>query len=463
MAECRLLSRWLKVRGIDGWAWSLMIGCWLEPLVLTSLGGQLSYLLSLLLYFVEGGELIRSLLLNLVGLPLILNCVYEVHVLSFIMSYLVSPIFTLLLFPGTIFSVVLYPWWRAPALWFNQLLVLLHRLLVNCAGMPGMICFGKPPGWAVWLLLIISLMIIDRPTDRKAYVRLLTAYLVIFSLIHFPLAGEVVFVDVGQGDSMIIRTPFNRHILMVDTGGRLNFRQPHWAHVQSQMRAERTSINYLKSKGVNHLDAVLLSHSDADHIGDLPAVLTKLKVKRIYVPAGMEKLVKFQRRLPAGTSAEVIPTKKGDWCEGILFALHPAKSGQGKNGDSLTLLGNFGGQNFLFTGDLDQHGERQVIQSFPDLKVDVLKLGHHGSRTASGTVFLRTVRPTLGIVSAGRFNRYGHPHTATIQRLKSLGIQAWSTQQYGMIKYQYFGKKGHWLTTLRGEELRWMLPPYRNS
>lgn len=463
MAECRLLSRWLKVCGIDGWAWSLMIGCWLEPLVLTSLGGQLSYLLSLLLYLLEGGEFFRSLLLNLTGLPLILNCVYEVHILSFIMSYLVSPIFSVLLFPGTILSVLTYPWSRVPALWFKEFLVGMHRILIICAQMPGMIHFGKPPAWAVWLLLVMSLVIIDQPTDRRSYVRLLATYLAIFGLIHFPLTGEVAFVDVGQGDSIIIRTPFNRHVLMIDTGGRLNFRQPHWAHVQSRLQAEKTSINYLKSKGVSHLDAVLLSHSDADHIGDLPAVLTELKVKRIYVPVGMEKLAKFQRKLPAGTTAEVIPTKKGDWCERTLLTLHPQQSGQGKNGDSLTLLGNFGGQSFLFTGDLDQQGERQVVHCFPNLRVDVLKLGHHGSRTASGTGFLRTIRPSIGIVSAGRFNRYGHPHTVTIKRLTSLGIQSWSTQQYGMIRYQYFGKKGHWLTTLRGEELGWMLPPYRNS
>lgn len=463
MAECRLLSRWLRVRGIDGWAWSLMIGCWLDPLVLVSLGGQLSYLLSLLLYMLEGGELRRSLLLNLAGLPLIFNSVYEVHLLSLVMSYLISPLFSVLIFPVTIITAVLYPWWRAPAWWFNQGLVVLHRLLVACARLPGMICYGKPPGWAVWLLLIMSLLLIDQPANRQAYRRLMIAYLGVFCLINFPLTGEVTFVDVGQGDSIIIRTPLNRRVMMIDTGGRLNFRQPRWARAQMRLRAEKTSINYLKSKGINHLDAVLLSHSDADHIGDLPAVLTQLKVKRIYVPAGMEKLPKLQRRLPAGTTTAVLPAKKGDLCEQTLVAVHPEQRGQAQNGDSLTLLGHFGGQNFLFTGDLDQQGERQVLKSFPALKVDVLKLGHHGSRTASGASFLRSIQPSIGIVSAGRFNRYGHPHTVTIQRLKSMGIKTWSTQQYGMIRYRYFGTTGRWSTTLRGEELRWMLPPYRNS
>lgn len=464
MAECRLLPSRLKLPAIDGWAWSLIIGCWLDPLVLTQLGGQLSYLLSLLLHMLEQGEFGKSLLLNLTAVPLIINQVFEFHLLSFIMSYLVSPVFSLLVFPGTIITVLLWPWWTLPAELFNVLLKATHGLLFSCSRLPGMVCFGKPPSWAVWLLLTLSLLLLDQPTKRRNQYLLAGAYMVIFCQLHFPLHGEVIFADIGQGDSIIIKTPLNRRVVMIDTGGRLNFRRPHWAQgppIRSQ--AEKTTINYLKSVGVKRVDAIFLSHSDADHIGDLPAVLEKLAVKRIYVPAGMEKLAKFRRRLPENSPVTVLPAKSGDYCEGILQVVHPDHRGQGKNGDSLTLFGCFGGRNFLFTGDLDLDGEREVIRKYPQLRVDVLKLGHHGSRTASGKDFLLSTRPTVGIISAGRFNRYGHPHNVTVQQLKRLGIRAMSTQQYGMIKYRYFGRNGRWSTTLRGDELKWMLPPYSNS
>ncbi len=464
MAECRLLPARLKLPAIDGWAWSLIIGCWLDPLVLTQLGGQLSYLLSLLLHMLEQGEFFKSLLLNLTTVPLIINKIFEFHLLSFIMSYLVSPIFSLLLFPGTIITVLLWPWWSQPAELFNGLLKATHGLLFSCSHLSGMVCFGKPPSWAVWLLLALSLLLLDQPTNRRHQCLLAGAYLVFFCQLHFPLHGEVIFADVGQGDSIIIKTPLNRRVVMIDTGGRLNFRRPHWAQgPPSRAQAEKTTINYLKSVGVNRLDAVFLSHSDADHIGDLPAVLEKLDVKRIYVPAGMEKLAKFNRRIPPHSAVKVLPVKSGDYCEGILQVVHPDHRGQGKNGDSLTLFGRFGDRNFLFTGDLDLDGERKVIRKYPQLRVDILKLGHHGSRTASGQDFLLATKPTVGIISAGRFNRYGHPHNVTVRRLKRLGIRTMSTQQYGMIRYRYFGRNGRWSTTLRGDELKWMLPPYSNS
>lgn len=464
MAECRLLPARLKLPAIDGWAWSLIIGCWIDPLVLTQLGGQLSYLLSLLLHMLEQGELVKSLLLNLTAVPLIVNKVFEFHLLSFIMSYLVSPLFSLLLFPGTIITVLLWPWWSLPAESFNNLLKLTHGLLFSCSRLPGMVCFGKPPVWAVWLLLGLSLLLLDQPANRRGQLRLAGVYFIVFCQLHFPLHGEVIFADVGQGDSIIIKTPLNRRVIMIDTGGRLGFHRPRWAQGQpGRMQAEKTTINYLKSVGVNRLDAVFLSHSDADHIGDLPAVLTKLRVKRLYVPAGMEKMDKLRRRIPANSTVTVLPARSGDYCEGMLQVVHPDYRGHGKNGDSLTLFGRFGDRNFLFTGDLDLDGEREVIRKYPQLRVDVLKLGHHGSRTASGKDFLLSVHPVVGIISAGRFNRYGHPHNVTVRRLQRLGIRTMSTQQYGMIRYRYFGRNGRWSTTLRGDELKWMLPPYSNS
>lgn len=172
---------------------------------------------------------------------------------------------------------------------------------------------------------------------------------------------------------------------------------------------------------------------------------------------------KLRRRIPANSTVTVLPTRSGDYCEGMLQVVHPDYRGQGKNGDSLTLFGRFGDRNFLFTGDLDLDGEREVIRKYPQLRVDVLKLGHHGSRTASGKDFLLSVHPVVGIISAGRFNRYGHPHNVTVRRLQRLGIRTMSTQQYGMIRYRYFGRNGRWSTTLRGDELKWMLPPYSNS
>lgn len=92
---------------------------------------------------------------------------------------------------------------------------------------------------------------------------------------------------------------------------------------------------------------------------------------------------------------------------------------------------------WLFTGDLDQAGEMKILQKYPNLKVDYFKLGHHGSRTSSKKAFLQAIKPSLAFISAGRNNRFGHPHQETLNTLKELGIPWVSTQDYGMISWYY--------------------------
>ena len=93
-------------------------------------------------------------------------------------------------------------------------------------------------------------------------------YVITGGIIHFPLNGEVTFVDIGQGDSIIIREPFNRRVTMIDTGGKLNFKKPDWATSKhSQDDAPRITINYLKSKCIRQIDNICLTPHDADHIG----------------------------------------------------------------------------------------------------------------------------------------------------------------------------------------------------
>ena len=130
--------------------------------------------------------------------------------------------------------------------------------------------------------------------------------------------------------------------------------------------------------------------------------------------------------------------------------LHPFHSGIGENGDSMVLTCWLGKKRWLFTGDLDRQGERDIIEQYPSLKVDVLKLGHHGSKTASDPKVLKQVSPKLGIISAGRDNRYGHPNEETLQTLKKQGIPYFNTQTDGMISYVFEGNHiGKWHTFLR--------------
>lgn len=122
----------------------------------------------------------------------------------------------------------------------------------------------------------------------------------------------------------------------------------------------------------------------------------------------------------------------------------------------MVLYGQFGLKSFIFMGDLDRRGERQVLQDYPSLKVNIVKLGHHGSRTSSDPNFIKQLEPELAIISAGRHNRYGHPNQETLNTLKMENISSLSTQNQGMIKYCYGSGYGYFKTQLKGDEFNWM-------
>ena len=465
MAEVRLLSHRLRFSRVDAWSISLLIGILLDPYVLLTLGGQLSYLMSLLmpLSLRNVSDLKRAFWLNLVSLPSLFHYVYEVHLLSTLVSWLLIPLFGTILFPLTLIAALTANWLPLLAYRFNQMLRLLHHFFDQLAACPGMLTFGKIPAFWAMVLLILTLWLLADPAQKGSWKLLMLVYCAVFMMIHLPLFGEVTFVDIGQGDCAIVKMPLNRKVIMIDTGGKLHYQMPQWAKSQTNNdQAARTSISYLKSRGITHLDAICLSHSDADHIGYLPTMLDSMRVSEILVPSGMERNQKFTRLIKK--PIQVVPVRAGDQIKGTsLKVVHPFKPGTGKNEDSMVLAGRFGQLRFVFTGDLDRSGERQVIKDYPKLHADVLKLSHHGSKTGSDPKFLYRLQPRYGIVSAGRFNRYGHPNRVTIKNLRRLGITPVSTQQYGMISYCYYQNQGYWKTRLKGDELKWMLPPYANS
>lgn len=465
MAEVRLLSHRLRFSRVDAWSISLVIGILLDPYVLLTLGGQLSYLMSLLmpLSLRNVSDLKRAFWLNLVSLPSLFHYIYEVHLLSTLVSWLLIPLFGTVLFPLTLLAALTASWLPLLAYSFNEMLKLLHRILDQLAAGPGMLVFGQLSSPGAIIILLLTLWLLAEPAKKSSWYILAAAYCVAFLSIHLAPAGEVTFVDIGQGDCAIVRTPFNRQVVMIDTGGRLQYRLPQWAKSQTTSdMAARTSISYLKSRGITRLDAICLSHSDADHIGYLPTVLKSMHVKEVLVPSGMERNPKFKRLV--SQPLKVIPVRADHQPNDLpLKVLHPFKSGTGKNEDSMVLAGRFGSLDFVFTSDLDRKGERAVIDRYSQLRADVLKLSHHGSRTGSDPKFLSRLQPRYGIISAGRFNRYGHPNSVTIKNLRRLGITPVSTQQYGMISYCYYQNQGYWKTRLKGDELKWMLPPYANS
>ncbi len=454
-----------RLRGLNGWSITLMLHLIFSPSLAMNFGGQLSYLLSFSLSRIKWHNRLRQTAgLTIISLPVVVNTTYQIHLLTMVINWLMIPIFSFIVLP-TLLICALCGWLFPELVYFcNNGLMLFQHLIQWLADLPGEVVIGKIGNPLSAVLVVMSLLTADSFKHQKLLrIIILLTYVFIFCWHRFPVQGEVTFFDIGQGDSILIQTPFNRQVIMIDTGGRPQYHRKNIQNSHSSINdAQRISINYLKSKGINQIDAIFLSHRDTDHIGYLESICQELKVQLILVPSGMENLSCFKRKVPA--NVKVLPvTDQCDLTNLKLKVLHPFHSGNGRNEDSMVLYGIFGGKSFIFSGDLDRAGERQVIKYYPQLKADIVKLGHHGSKTSSDPHYLRQLHPQLAIISAGRHNRYGHPHHETISTLKQQQISFWSTQKYGMIKYRYSHDSGKFQTTLKGDEFAWIQSTSKNN
>lgn len=439
----------LHITQVDLLGLTCIIHLLFVPRLFMAAGALLSYILALGLQLTDSfNGLKQSILLNLLLTPLLLLFFYQINFLTVLFNMLVVPYFNWVVMPLAFINVLTFGFTKRLAPFFEKILELGEQLIERLSQTKlGLLDFGQINWWQCLLLLIVSIALIIalreklewRFNCKKIGLTLTVFYAVFFSMIHFPLRGQVTFIDVGQGDSILITTPFPRRAYIIDTGGKLNF-----SGKKVTPQINRITIPFLKSQGINSLDGVFVSHQDADHVGDLGPLLEQIKVKKLFMAQGLLKNPSFQKRI----DGRIKNTKLVELLAGmqvkepqITFnVVYPYQAGEGKNEDSLSLLFRLANKNWLFTGDLGQDGESEIMQKMT-LNVDYFKLGHHGSKTSSKPEFLQAIHPKKVFISAGRNNRFGHPHQETLTTLANQQIPWVSTQDCGMISWYYGGMK----------------------
>lgn len=441
-----------KLTKLDVWSCTLLGGLIFQPLVLLTYGGQLSYLLAFGLVFVEKvGYFKQIFLLNMFTLPVILAHSYQWHFLVLIINFLLLPIFSYGVVPLTIVGTIVFSFFPLLSGCINLLIKWLNQFITTMAELPGLIIFGKISLIFELIILVITAILLTSYKSKKLWIALLFFYGINYFFIHNPFQNLIAFIDVGQGDSTLIKK--NNNTTLIDTGGKLNFANyyKNWQKPERKPEAgaSYSVIPYLKSLGISSLNNMILTHGDADHIGDLKVVLAEVKVENLFVGLGMESdrnLKKLQRKY----HFRINTLKSGSIINSVnLAVLMPNKKGNGKNEDSVVTAGIFGKQSFIFMGDLDKNGEKTIIDNYPNLRANVIKLGHHGSKTSSSSKFIRQLQPQLAIISAGFKNRYGHPHLETIKTLKNNHVNYLITAKEGMIIYHWNMFGNYWQTKLR--------------
>ena len=245
---------------------------------------------------------------------------------------------------------------------------------------------------------------------------------------------EVHYIDVGQGDATLIKC--GSHAMLID-GGNNN---------------KGTTVQlYLKKQGVESLDYVIGTHPDADHIGGLDVIVYKYNCDTVIMP-DYEKDTKTYQEL-----VDVIHDKNMKITYPVVgeqYALGEAKFtiiasnsnsyGGNANDYSVAILLEYGKNRFLFTGDAEETSEAEMLTNGIDISADVYKVAHHGSRSASTQEFLNAVHPKYAVISCGEGNSYGHPHAEVLNRLRSMGVEVFRTDEQGSIIASSDGENINW-------------------
>ena len=239
--------------------------------------------------------------------------------------------------------------------------------------------------------------------------------------------------DVGQGDSHLITTPAGSHIL-VDAGD-----------IKRQDSGKDIIVPYLHHIGVSKLDILIITHADQDHFGGAGSILKTFPVKELWITECARISPKENWQQIIGEAyRRGVPIR--DLSRGLVYrenffeikTVHPeTRRCIDENTQSITLRVKGLGHSVLLTGDLTAQGEAEILKTDVYLKSDVLKLGHHGSKTSSSVPFLDKVNPRLAIISSGRRNRFRHPSKQVIQRLDSMQIPYLNTAEKGTIEIQF--------------------------
>ncbi|MFX3616028.1 MAG: DNA internalization-related competence protein ComEC/Rec2 [Sporolactobacillus sp.] len=462
----------------DGLSLSCLIMVLCDLKVIFDLGFQLSFAVTFALIVSGPGLLAKyksplfrlfmaAVMSELASFPIVIFHFYRLSLLSFFLSVFYVPYLSFIILPFCFmiyFLSCVFPEispFLSNSLDFSlslpqQLLLMLYKnpvLQLNYGAMSfSMLLIAI-------FILIACLLCWEKTAGIRSTVWLLSPFFLIYALVSITSllnpTGAVTFVNVGQGDSMLIQLPHQQGNLLIDTGGTLPYRQPAWMKKRKPYEVGRdTLLPELRAFRVNKLDTVVLTHRDYDHIGGFQALIGQIPIRRLiitpYFDPNASDLSLFKKAIQKGTKISLM--KEGDSFRvggHLFYILSPLTRAEDSNDNSLVIRTHLGGKNWLFTGDLSSEGERKIMAAHLNIRGDILKLGHHGSRLSTSASWLKKVKPVIGIVSCGKNNRYGHPNPEVLVRLKKAGTNVLRTDQSGDLRFEFRGDQVTAIETAR--------------
>ena len=413
---------------------TLIILLSINPFLIYHIAFQYSYIISLsLVLFAKNIKSIKNSILKslyisyisfMVSIPICMYHFYKINILSIILNIVYIPLVSSIIFPLSLISFIVP---KVDAILNIFIKIVETSSLFISKFKIGIVYFPKPN---LIIIIILYIFIFALLYNKKNYIIFLLLFFYKNS-IYFNNNYEIASLDVGQGDSAFIRFPRNKSNLLIDTGGRID---SNYKFTLNQ------TIPYLNSIGINHIDYLILTHGDYDHMGEAINLVINFKVKKVIFNCG--EYNDLEKEL-----IKVLDKKKIQYYSCIKqlnidkFKLYflQTKVYDNENDNSNVIYTELDRYKFMFMGDASTTTEHEILKAYNLTDIDVLKVGHHGSKTSSSIEFINEINPKYSIISVGKNNRYGHPNKETLDNLENSKI--YRTDQDGSIMFKIKNNK----------------------
>lgn len=413
----------LKIKKLDILFLTLFFSIIINPFIIYDLGYIYSYTISFFLVLfsnkIKGKKGISktvfiSLLSFFVSFPITIYNSYEINILSIFLNIILVPIISLIILPLTLITFI-FPI-------FDNILYFFTSKLESISLMLSSIKITRFifPKISILLIIIYYIFIfLSYKNLRYLYIIILFTISIYFSP-YFTSSLSTTINDVGEGDSIFIRLPFNKGNILIDTG-------------YSEYKMSNEIIPYIKSMGTKKIDYLIITHGDSDHIGASSYLINNFHVNNVIFNCGSYSALEIELiKLLDKKNINHYSCINSFSIDKHRFYLLNTRNYDNENDNSSVIYFKYNGYSLLLMGDAEINKEMDILDKYYIRDVDFLKVGHHGSSTSSSKEFITTINPRYSLISVGKNNSYGHPNKNILDNLSNSTI--YRTDINGSIK-----------------------------
>ena len=413
----------LKIKKIDILFLTLGVSLLINPFIIYDLGYIYSYTITFFLVLSSStlkkknkiNKIIYiSLLSFLVSIPITIYNSYEINIISILLNIILVPIISIIILPLTILTYI-FPILDSILYSFTNTLETISLFIskINITK----IIFPKPSLLIIVLYYIIFLLSYQ---NKKYFYLNIILFIIIYIFPYLNSNFEVVMFEVGEADCHLIKYPYNKNTILIDTG-------------KNEYKIKNEVIPYLKSIGIKKIDYLIITHGDEDHIGGSITLINNFQVKNVILNKGT--FTDIEKELIKNLNKKKIPYQinitKINLSNHTIYLLNNTKYNN-ENDNSIITYFTYQKYKFLYMGDASITTEDNLLENYNLNNISILKVGHHGSNTSSSKDFISQINPSISLISVGENNIYHHPNKEGINNLSKSRI--YRTDINNMVK-----------------------------